>query len=113
MYDYWPVKVLDVHDGDTIQFQADLGLDVQRTFWARLNGVWSPELHDPRGIECRDGVAAKVAEYPAWRVKTFKVGRTDKERMTFIRFVADVMTLDASFSLNAWIVANGYGSDHE
>jgi hypothetical protein len=27
--------------------------------------------------------------------------------------VADVMTLDASFSLNAWIVANGYGSDHE
>lgn len=112
MYDYWPCDVVDVHDGDTIQFQADLGLDTSRKIWVRLNGVWSPELSDPGGHECRAGVFGRVVG-TRWRIQTFKVGRTDKERLTFIRYVADVISLDGTFSLNKWIIENGYGRDHE
>lgn len=110
MYDYWPCQVLDVHDGDTIKFRADLGLDTWRDIWVRLRGVWSPELSAPRGIQCRDGVAERVSVDSLWRVRTRKVGRTDKEELSFIRYVADVMSLDQSFSLNSWIVASGYGT---
>lgn len=108
MYDYWPCNVLDVHDADTIKFDVDMGLDIHRHIWVRLNGVWSPELGEPYGAEYAIAVGKRVTGQQ-WRIRTFKVGLTDKERMTFVRYVADVESLDGLFSLNRWIVESGYG----
>lgn len=110
MYDYWPCEVRDVHDGDTIKFRVDLGLDTGRDIWVRLRNVWSPELSAPRGIECRDGVITIAPQGSVWRLRTFKQGKTDKELLTFIRYVADVSSLDGLFSLNSWIVERGWGT---
>lgn len=110
MYDYWPCGVLDVHDGDTIKFDVDLGLETHRVIWVRLKDVWCPELSAPGGQVTRDAVAVMAPAGSLWRLRTFKVGRTDKEALSFIRYIAGVTSLDGSFSLNAWIVESGYGT---
>lgn len=110
MYDYWPCQVMEVHDGDTIKFRCDLGLDTERRIWVRLDGVWCPELSDPGGIKSREGVREMLMSQPDWRVRTQKVGRTDKERMSFIRYIAAVNSLDMEFSLNSWIISAGLGA---
>lgn len=108
MFDYWPADILDVHDGDTIYFRVDMGLDVDRRCWIRLKDVWCPELHEPGGPDAQVAVARMTAG-KQWRIRTFKAGQEYKEKLSFIRFIGIVTTLDDSFSLNEWIVANGYG----
>lgn len=47
MYEY-PTRVVDVIDGDTIDFEVDLGFKIHRTIRVRLLGVDTAEIY---GVE--------------------------------------------------------------
>jgi endonuclease YncB( thermonuclease family) len=49
MYEY-KAMVLEVHDGDTVLLDIDLGFNVHTVQWCRLRGINAPELsQQPRG----------------------------------------------------------------
>jgi len=50
----WPAKVLDVHDGDTMRLDIDLGFDLSIKMSCRVYGINAPELNTDAGKEARD-----------------------------------------------------------
>jgi hypothetical protein len=53
----YPGTVLEIHDGDVVRVQADLGFDTWRVLDVRLNGCNAIELSDPGDPEARDRLA--------------------------------------------------------
>lgn len=86
--------VIGVHDGDTIE------VEYRRRFHIRINGLKSPELSEPGGIEARDALRAKLFndEYlvdPSFNptVRLFIPTKNPEKLMdinSFERIVADV-----------------------
>jgi endonuclease YncB( thermonuclease family) len=75
VYEYTAV-VRDVHDGDTITVDIDLGLGVWKHGASlRLYGCNARELKDPGGAEARDNLAALLPVGSRIIVRSYKPGR--------------------------------------
>lgn len=53
MYEY-SAKVIDIHDGDTIDLKVDLGFNISYEMKVRLYGINCPELSTQAGKDARD-----------------------------------------------------------
>ena len=75
MYEYSAV-VTDVHDGDTITVDLDLGLDTwKHDFHVRLDGGNSRELKQPGGKEARANLSALLPLGSRVVIRSHKQGR--------------------------------------
>lgn len=114
----WRIQIREVHDGDTCsEVFVDRG-DDDRSLWSiRLKGVFSPELWQVGGPECRDAAIAWVqqhgdgTEWP-FLLETFRTPRSDVDVKTLSRQVGRITAADGSClndAINAYVAANGYG----
>jgi endonuclease YncB( thermonuclease family) len=104
-------ELIDVHDGDTITVECDLGFDARMLTRIRLLDVYAPELREqPDAATGNPGGAAALAFVRQWLnqsatgewpliVRTTKLPTSPE---TFGRYVAEV-TNRAGESLNAAI----------
>lgn len=106
MYEYWPARAVEIHDGDTLWMEVDLGLDVVRRCWVRLAECYAPELNEPGGVYARDALA-EYCKGNVFRMRTYRLRRSDKEKMSFIRYVAHLNVLDVDETVSAWLVRVG------
>lgn len=92
--------VVDVHDGDTVTLNVDLGMYVQmRNQKVRLLGVMAPELRQPLGIEARDYLRSLV--YAADVLVSTKRQRDDKDgREKYGRWLGVIYRVDAGQLIN-------------
>jgi endonuclease YncB( thermonuclease family) len=65
-------SVLKVIDGDTIDFNVDLGFKVHLKIRTRLLGVNAYEVNDTRGVAARDWVRAEFPIGKELVIETFK-----------------------------------------
>jgi endonuclease YncB( thermonuclease family) len=106
-------RVLQVHDGDTLKLDVDLGFSCHTWAWIRLKDVGAPELSEPDGPAAREDVVAWLAEQApdGWvTLTTFQVAGAFKEireRRTFIRYVG-IVVADNGAELNEWLRAKGF-----
>lgn len=121
----------DAHDGDTIRLEVDRGFTDRSVLDLRLSLTFAPELSQAGGDDvrrfaqqwleaCASPVAVGAAPTPwPFVVETLRT-RTEREVVTFGRYVADVypasvgwQTYNRSYTLNAAVVAyvkaQGYG----
>jgi endonuclease YncB( thermonuclease family) len=106
-------RVINVHDGDTIRLDVDLGFSTHAYVWIRLQDVGAPELKEAGGPEAKRVVEEWLATHaPSGyvTVMTQQVAgalKEIKERMTFIRYVGLVTTDDGGI-LNWYLRDQGY-----
>jgi hypothetical protein len=108
----WPyAKLLDVHDGDTVQLSIDNGFGSRAVEWIRLLDVWCPELRDPGGPEATQATTdwwTRHAPDGAVKVTTYRVGQLElRFRRSFTRYIGTVTSL-AGAELNRYLVGLGY-----
>lgn len=111
---HYPVaRVLEVHDGDTVKLDVDLGFSVHTHAWVRLKGVRAPELSEAGGPEARsvvwlwlDGHAPDgyVAVNTFWMPA--QATEINEER-SFIRYLGVIISPDGT-DLNGYLQAKGY-----
>lgn len=96
MYEYNAI-VRDVHDGDTITADIDLGLGIWKHGVAlRLYGCNARELKDAGGAEARDNLAALLPVGSRVVLRSHKPGRDLPEDKYGGRYDASVTLLDGS-----------------
>jgi micrococcal nuclease len=61
MYEY-PVRVLEIHDGDTLKLDIDLGLRIHCVDKIRLAHVDAPELMTLPGVQAKAFVVRELAD---------------------------------------------------
>lgn len=77
MYEY-AVKVVSVHDGDTVHAEVDLGFDLRIRATLRLKGIDAPELNTAEGKRARDYLreeGPKVVKMKTYKDRKEKYGR--------------------------------------
>lgn len=108
-------RLLDVHDGDTVKLDVDLGFSTHAYIWLRLRGVRAPELATTEGQLARE-------ECRAWfdihapdgyvQVTTFQTRglfKEIREQRTFIRYVGVVAMGPGGPTLNDYLITErGY-----
>lgn len=114
-------RLIEVHDGDSIFIECDLGFYARIQVEIRLDGVHAPELTQTGGIESREYVkgwltahSASDRTWPLWveivATTTFEPGM----RMSFVRYVGTVWAFDQQnqhgLDLNA--AANAFLAEH-
>lgn len=110
------LRVLEVHDGDTIRLLLDTGFEHAAMPWLRLKGFSCPELSQPDGGNARDATTMLLREHlnTVW-VVTFKIPpdalakleeRYGDSKRSFARYVADIW-LAAGRRLGDELVALG------
>lgn len=100
MYEY-KAAVLDIHDGDTIRVDIDLGCDTHERMTLRLMGINAPELSTASGPAARDHLASLLG-FPA---NTALVIRTVKDRREkYGRYLAYLWRADeGTFGPNSFV----------
>jgi micrococcal nuclease len=113
--DTWlfPAKLLRVVDGDTLDFEVDLGFRTFARIRVRLKGVDTPEVYGvkkdsaeyAKGQEASEFTKAWFAEHgdECWLA-------TEKATGKYGRWIAEVGTPDAQ-SLNQALIDAGYESE--
>ncbi len=100
-----------VHDGDTIRFVIDLGMDVRVEKWIRLGNVRAPELSQPGGQEalveavnwCLVRTITNAREWP-FRIRTEQTAKPEPdERTSFQRYIGYVYDIVTNECLNTEI----------
>jgi len=103
----FPATVVDVHDGDTITVDIDLGLDViLRAQKIRLRGIDAPELSTPDGKRVAGVLRAFVDEHRADAVSVVIGGREKYGRWLATLRIAGV-------DVNAWLVATSNARSYD
>ena len=106
-------RIVEVHDGDTLRLDVDLGFSVHAYVWVRLLDVRAPELHQAGGAQAKVNVEGWLAEHsPGGYVSAITYQAPSKvkeirEKMTFVRYVAMVVAEDGRY-LNEWLREQGY-----
>lgn len=98
-------RVTRVVDGDTLDCDIDLGLNVHIRERIRLYGVDTPETRGAdkvRGLEVAEQVSRLLASVEWVTVRTIK-DRTGK----YGRYLAEV-EIPGGVILNDWLIDNGY-----
>ena len=109
----WPVaRVAEVHDGDTLKLDIDLGFSTHVLVWVRLMDVRAPELSEADGQTARSDLLAWLGEYaPDSHVKVTTWRSSApleiRFRQSFIRYVG-IVTAPNGAVLNNWLRAKGY-----
>lgn len=103
MYEYKAI-VLKVVDGNTLDVEIDLGLDIRHKVRLRLYGINAAERFTDEGREASRRVAEKIGVATAVTVKTVK----DK-REKYGRYLANITLADGTF-LNEWLIQEGLAS---
>ena len=110
MYEYKVARLIDVVDGDTIDFQIDLGFEVSFSSRVRLNGIDTPESRTLDLREKKMGLAAK--EWLKHRLQSAKkiVIKTEKPDSSekYGRILGTVFVDGEPLSLNDQLVKGGY-----
>jgi endonuclease YncB( thermonuclease family) len=114
--EYPVATVIDVHDGDTVRVEVDLGFDALRRIWIRLLGVRAPELKaGAPALEARARVYEWLhmlgANVPV-ALTTFRTAgevKQIREQMSFIRYIGNIYPVGGNgVSLNDWMLSFGY-----
>jgi len=116
MYIY-TATVVDVHDGDTITVDIDMGFGlIFRKQKLRLYGINAPELGDSsgEGIKARDILIGLVLNKPII-INTIK-----DEKEKYGRYLANISSegvdpkIDITLfpTINSWLVSNGYAKPY-
>jgi micrococcal nuclease len=110
MYEY-RAKVVRVIDGDTIDFDIDLGFSTwQHTERVRLYGIDAPEVKKYRGVTDEEkalGLALKARLEILMPVDSYVTLRTVRDtKGKFGRYLG-IVTLANGVNLNDWLVAEG------
>ncbi len=93
-YHYRAVLVR-VKDGDTAVLDVDLGFDVHAHISARMMGYNAPELHGPNPLSAQAAAVKLLSLLTGQQLYV----RTERDSMTFERYVAQVFTADKSGAL--------------
>lgn len=113
-------RYVEHNDGDSVTMMLDQDFWDTKTINIRLANVWAPETNEDGGDDVRVFVyhwfikhITRAADKTTWPflVITHKT-RTDKEKMSLGRYVADIMTIDGQNHLNSdvmkYILDRGY-----
>jgi hypothetical protein len=106
-------RVIEVHDGDTLKLDVDLGFSCHMWVWVRLKSVRAPELSEPDGPAARNDVRLWLAEHAPDSFITLTTFQTAgafkeiREQRTFIRYVG-IVVADNGAELNSYLLAKGY-----
>ena len=108
-------QYIEHNDGDSVTMMLDQDFWDTKTINIRLANVWAPEMKEHGGPQVRDFVASWFSAYNVtkWGFLVFTdKTRTDKEKMSLGRYVANIYTIDRKFHLNSdvmkFILENGY-----
>ena len=101
MYEY-AATVRRVVDGDTLDVEIDLGLEIRLRTRLRLAGVNTPELDTIEGQQVKEKLESIFSANPSVVVRTIK-DRKEK----YGRYLATVLCSDGTF-LNEWLVQSGF-----
>jgi micrococcal nuclease len=97
------VTIVDIHDGDTVTVDIDLGFYLTFRTPIRFAGINAPELATAAGKAARAALVAFVAAHPGqWTAVTYKTG-VEK----YGRWLAKLIAPDGT-DMSAWMVASGY-----
>lgn len=105
MYDYQAL-VLDVHDGDTITVDVDLGFRIHHQMELRFLGINAPELKTPEGVAARDYLLTKVKPGDTVRIVTVATPSKDDKREKYGRYLATIYVGD--LDVNEDMVKSGH-----
>lgn len=90
-------KIVQVHDGDTLTAEIDLGFSVSVTEILRLYGINAPELrgdtHDA-AVKSRDYVINRLNEAKKIEILTFRVDGYKTKHGKYGRYLAEVYVDD-------------------
>jgi endonuclease YncB( thermonuclease family) len=106
-------RVVEIHDGDTLKLDVDLGFSCHAWAWVRLKSVRAPELSEPDGSAARADVLDWLAEHApdSWvTLTTFQTAggfKEIREQRTFIRYVG-IVVADNGAELNSYLLAKGW-----
>lgn len=111
-------KYIANYDGDSVTMVLDQGFHDTKEIHIRLANVWAPEMKEPGGPEVQRFIENWFKVY-AYRldwpfiVWIHRMVRSDREQMTFNRYVATVFSTSVNESLNSmvmqFIAEKGYG----
>jgi len=107
MYDY-ACKVSRVIDGDTLDLEVDLGMDVRVMTRVRLNGIDAPEMNTPEGKQAKKFVEDWVSAYGALGLEVDTI-KDKKEK--YGRYLAELY--GGSRHLNADLVAHDHAKPYD
>lgn len=94
-------------DGDTCDLLVDTSFNSYRYLTIRIMGIDAPELYRGTPEERERGKAAKEYLESIAAVGTQCLIRTDKDRTSFGRYSASILTADGT-DIASELVANGY-----
>ena len=101
MYEYKAI-VVDVHDGDTVTVDIDLGLSVwARGVKIRLAGINAPELPTPEGV----AAAKRLNDLVFGKAVNVITAKDRKEK--YGRYVGEIFSADGGH-VNALMVQEGH-----
>lgn len=99
MADLWWYRaaLVRILDGDSFVAMVDLGMSVHTTQHLRLLDVWAPERNQPGGTDATNELAAWLgAREGKWPLLI----RTEKDKRSFARYIADVFDIQTGDHLN-------------
>jgi micrococcal nuclease len=103
--------ITEIHDGDTITVELDLGFRVTYKTPIRFNGINAPELSTPEGKAARDFLETQIKVGDTVTVKTYK-NPTDK----YGRWLGDVYSqnpvLSTLKSINQIMIDTGHAVEY-
>lgn len=109
LHQYKVSRVVDIHDGDTITVDLDLGFYVTFTAVLRFYGINAPEIfgtEKPKGEASRDFVVKRIGEAKEIIVKTFRIHEDETKTGKYGRYLAEIY-LDGVM-LNQEMLDKGY-----
>lgn len=116
MYEY-RASVVKVVDGDTVDFNVDMGFHITVQDRFRLNGIDTPELHASDPTVRAAAVAAKEALTNLLASATTITIQTQKnEGDKYGRWLVTIQITKADstvVSVVDWMLANGYGKPYD
>jgi micrococcal nuclease len=96
----YAVQVLDVHDGDTVHLDIDLGFHVwRRGERYRLARINAPELATPAGPPARDHLIGLIGSH--------QITATTSKADNYGRWLVELVT-ETGRNLNDQMVADGF-----
>jgi micrococcal nuclease len=103
MYEY-SARLLRVVDGDTVDVEIDLGLDVSTHARIRLAGLNAPEISTPAGV----AAAEHLDELVALAGSPLTI-RTEKDRREkYGRYLGTLLRTGGGLDVNARMVSDGF-----